>query len=210
MTNSPTLDAIVAVMAEITAVAKDRTNQQQGYAFRGADDVVTAVAPAFRRHGLVALPRVDSWSLDRIPTGKFDTQMWRCALVVTYTFRTAGDPDGVTATVFAEAADSADKAGAKAMTVAFRTVLLQVLALPPADSDEVTAAMSRKLMTLFGAAGYGKDREGRLGFASAVVGREIESTKDMTASEWAQVVAALESGIAEEKPEQPYEDEPTS
>jgi hypothetical protein len=53
---------------------------------------------------------------------------------VTYTFH-APDGSNVGATVSAESMDSGDKATAKAMSVAFRTALLQTLCLPTDDID---------------------------------------------------------------------------
>jgi hypothetical protein len=202
MTEMTVLAALAAVMGEVTAVGKDRQNQQQGYAFRGADDVVAAVAPAFRRHGVISLPDVEQCHLERVPQGSKDTMMHRCTLTVLYRFRVVGSADVVEARVVAEAADSADKATAKAMTVAYRTALLQVLNLPTVDVDAVTDAMIRKLMTLFTYANI-RTRQDRLGYAAEVIGREIESTKDLTSAEWQQLVASLEHGVAEPVGEEP-------
>jgi hypothetical protein len=53
---------------------------------------------------------------------------------VTYTFIGANG-DAIKATVVGEAMDSGDKATAKAMSVAFRTALLQALSLPTDELD---------------------------------------------------------------------------
>ena len=49
--------AINAVQAELaqTGITKDRRNQQQGYNFRGIDDVFNALSPLLARHGLCIL-----------------------------------------------------------------------------------------------------------------------------------------------------------
>jgi len=192
--------ALVEVMREVTAVGKDGVNQQQNYSFRGADQVVNAVAPAFRRHGIVVAPQVIEYRQERIETGGRDTKQHRASVLVTYSFTVPGCTEPLVATVAAEACDSADKATSKALTVAFRTVLLQVLSLPTADADEVTPAMVRKMMATFKEAGI-TDRQGRLDFASEVIGRELESTTDLSSSEWQQIVEQLESGINEPKHE---------
>ena len=52
--------AIADVSAEIakSGISKDRKNEQQGYKFRGIDDVYNALAPMLAKHGLVILPRI--------------------------------------------------------------------------------------------------------------------------------------------------------
>src|ERR1700761_9629219 len=52
--------AIVKVMADIgkSGITKDRSNQQQGYKFRGIDDTYNALSPLLASAGLCILPRV--------------------------------------------------------------------------------------------------------------------------------------------------------
>src|SRR6266853_1596433 len=54
--------AINAVQAELakSGIAKDSTNAQQNYKFRGIDAVYNALAPLLAKHGLCILPRVVS------------------------------------------------------------------------------------------------------------------------------------------------------
>ena len=51
------IGAVSAAMSH-SGIAKGRSNQQQGYKFRGIDDVYNALAPIISKHGLVILPRV--------------------------------------------------------------------------------------------------------------------------------------------------------
>lgn len=60
--------------------------------------------------------------------------MLQCRVIVQYVFA-AEDGTTLAATVAAEALDSGDKATAKAMSVAFRTALLQALCLPTDEPD---------------------------------------------------------------------------
>lgn len=132
----PTVQAAVsAVMADVRAVAKkDRnTSQGGGFLFRGIDAVVNAVGPALRTHGVVVTPHLDQIERREGRTSKGGTLNY-VAVVVTYTF-TGPAGDTMTATVPGEAFDSGDKATAKAMSVAFRTCLLQALALPTDEAD---------------------------------------------------------------------------
>jgi hypothetical protein len=61
---------------------------------------------------------------------------------VTYTFIGASG-DSIKATVVGEAMDSGDKATAKAMSVAFRTALLQALSLPTDEPDPDATSYER-------------------------------------------------------------------
>lgn len=188
-------DRILAAMREVTAVGKDGRNEQQGYAFRGADSVVSAMAPALRRHGIITLPMLEDVHVERVPTGSRDTMMHRARVTVRYRFTCPGG-DHLDAVVVGEGGDSADKAISKAMTVAYRTALLQVFALPTQDVDAVTPAMHRNMMALL-AKGDIRTTEQRAAYASEVLGREIESVRDCTASEVALIISSLEAALAD-------------
>lgn len=45
MENGQIYAAISAAMADISAIGKDKYNQQQGFKFRGIDDVMNALKP---------------------------------------------------------------------------------------------------------------------------------------------------------------------
>ncbi len=122
------------VMNDVGAVAKKERNTHQNFQFRGIDAVINAVSPAFREHGIVVLPRVISHDYQQIEIGQKRTPSGHVTLMVEYTF-TNRDGDSLTATVVAESMDSGDKATAKAMSVAYRTALLQVLCLPTDEPD---------------------------------------------------------------------------
>lgn len=130
--------ALAAVMAEVGAVGKDSTNQSQGFNFRGVDAVVNAASPRLSTHGIVPAPHVESAHYDTIPTRNGGT-MRQCTLTVRYSF-TGPAGDSLDCTVAAEAMDSGDKSTSKAMSVAYRTALIQVLCLrtDEPDPDEAT------------------------------------------------------------------------
>lgn len=128
------VQALSEVMSEVGAVRKEQVNQHQRFNFRGVDAVVNAVSPALRRHGVVVAPTLLEKELKESRTAK-GAVMANVYLTVEYTFYgPAGD--SISATVAAESFDSGDKATAKAMSVAFRTALLQTLALPTDEVDD--------------------------------------------------------------------------
>ena len=125
-------DALAQVMADVQAVGKKDRNEHQKFMFRGIDAVLNAVGPALRKHGVVVVPHVEDVSYDTVTTttGKASTA---CRVVVTYRFHHG--ESALECRVAAEAWDHGDKATPKAMSVAFRTALLQALALPTDEPD---------------------------------------------------------------------------
>jgi hypothetical protein len=125
--------AVLAVMNEVQAVGKTGRNTSQGFNFRGIDAVMNAVGPAFRKHGAFVVPTVVSNVSDILPTkagGSLNVIRLNVEFAI---YGQEGDP--IVGAVYAEAMDSGDKAGAKAMSVALRTFLLQVLCLPTDEPD---------------------------------------------------------------------------
>lgn len=125
--------ALAGVMADCGHVAKRDRNTHQNFMFRGVDAVVNAVGPILRKHEVIVAPNVERCDYDTVQTstGKPATA---CRVLVTYSFY-ATDGSSIDCRVAAEAWDSGDKAAPKAMSVAFRTALLQALALPTDEAD---------------------------------------------------------------------------
>lgn len=110
--------AMRAVMEDVGAIGKDRKNPQQGYSFRGIDDVMAALQPLFVKHGIICTPRVLTHEREVLQT-KSGGSMASVRLLVEHTYEAA---DGSTAvsTTFGEAMDSGDKASNKAMSAALK------------------------------------------------------------------------------------------
>lgn len=142
MTGAPEIyAALAAVMADCDHVSKRDRNTHQNFMFRGIDAVVNAVGPVLRKHKVIVVPDVESVTYDIVQTstGKPATA---CRVVVAYRF-IAVDGSEVVAKAAGEAWDSGDKATPKAMSVAFRTALLQALALPTDEPDPDASTYER-------------------------------------------------------------------
>jgi hypothetical protein len=140
----PVQVALARVMAEVRAVGKAQLHKSATagtWRFRGIDDVINAVGPALRNHGVIALPQLQEVTYRDVQTsgGKPSRE---CTVRVRYVFV---GPDGSTleATVPGESMDHGDKGTAKAMSVALRIALLQALALPTDDPDPDSQAYQR-------------------------------------------------------------------
>jgi hypothetical protein len=134
-------DALGLVMTDVQAVGKNNRNQQQGYDFRGIDAVINAVGPAFRKHGIIATPLKSEARYRDVQTvnGKPSRE---CTVSVTYRFYgPAGD--FIDAEVPGESMDFGDKGAPKAMSVAYRIALLQVLCIPTHEVEPDASTYER-------------------------------------------------------------------
>lgn len=134
MTDHPSIyAAFSAAMEEVQAVRKEGFNESQRYNFRGIDQVVNAVGPIFRKHHIIPMPHSCAASFRDVltSTGKPTREV-----TVSATYRFYGPAgDFIEAVVPGESLDSGDKGTAKAMSVAYRIVLLQSLCIPTDDKD---------------------------------------------------------------------------
>ncbi|WP_372663680.1 ERF family protein [Amycolatopsis kentuckyensis] len=126
-------EALNDVMADVRAVGKGDYNKQQGFSFRGIDAVVNAVGPVLRRHRVIVAPLHTEARYRDVLSAK-QTPMRECTVLVTYRiYGPAGDH--IDTQVAGEAMDIGDKGTPKAMSVAYRTALLQALCLPTNEPD---------------------------------------------------------------------------
>lgn len=126
--------AIAAIMSETAAIGKDKTNTMQGYKFRGIDDVYNAVHPLFAKHGVFSVPQVLEDRTEERTTAKGSALIYR-VLKIKYTFF-ADDGSFIESVVMGEGMDSGDKASNKAMAVAHKYAILQILSIPTNDDKD--------------------------------------------------------------------------
>jgi hypothetical protein len=128
------LEQLTRAKVLIGAVSKaGRTTSGNIYNFRGIDAVVNAVAPVFNELGIVVAPHLLEKTSDYVTYGNNNAKGFRTVVVVRYDFK-YGD-EILEAIVPGEAIDAGDKSTTKAMSVAYRTALLQTLNLPTDEKD---------------------------------------------------------------------------
>lgn len=136
------VEAFAAVMDEVQAVRKGDRNTAQNFSFRGIDSVMNAVGPALRKHGVIITPRLLSSNYRDIEVGSKRTAMREVTVEVEYTVHgPAGDT--LIGSAPGEAMDSGDKGTPKAMSVAYRTFLLQSLTIPTDEPDPDATSYER-------------------------------------------------------------------
>lgn len=133
---------LTRVKEAVGAVGKSEKNAQQGFNFRGIDAVINAVAPALIAEGVIVTPNVRTYEYGSVEVGKARTPMGHARVIVEYTFH-GPQGDAITTSAPGEAMDSGDKATAKAMSVAYRTALLQALSLPTTEQDPDAVVYAR-------------------------------------------------------------------
>jgi len=129
--------AIMGVMEDIGAIGKNQTNKQQGFKYRGIDDVMNALQPLMVKHKLYAVPNVLEQHREERTTTK-GASLFYSILKVEYSFF-AADGSSASAVVIGEGMDSGDKASNKAMAVAFKYACFQVFCIPTEEMPDPDA-----------------------------------------------------------------------
>lgn len=127
---------IPVIMSEIGAIGKDRKNQQQGYSFRGIDDVYAAVNSVLAKHGVFCVPTILKMVREERQTQKGGTLLYTI-LDIQYRFY-ASDGSYFDCVTVGEAMDSGDKSCNKAMSAAQKYAFFQVFSIPteePKDTE---------------------------------------------------------------------------
>lgn len=109
--------------------------------FRGVDRVVNACAPVLRKHGLLVIPTVMSIEyrdIQRAAGGRSH----ECVVTMAYAWVGPRGDERIAVTA-GEALDTSDKATSKAQSVAWRTCLIQMLAIPTGDPDPDSQVIER-------------------------------------------------------------------
>lgn len=180
---------IVACAAEIAehGISKDRKNAQQGYNFRGIDDVYNALAPIISKNYLAILPRVMKREVIERAT-KSGGALFYTTVEVEFDFVSALDESKHTVKTYGEAMDSGDKSTNKAMSAAYKYACMQAFCIPTEgdnDADSTTHEVAPKPEI--------KPVDGN---EFLLMQNAIKSAGSMDAlkSEWAKIAAAIKSG----------------
>lgn len=150
------IQAIARVMAEIGGIEKLTPQQRRArgmsggdaegikYAYRGIDQLAQHAQPLFGKYGVVIVPNVVDVEIDKIVKGSStmeNTQWTRTTVTVEWTLYGPSEfpteNDFITSKVIGVGDDNSDKGMNKAMTAAFKNLLLRILCIgdPQDDAD---------------------------------------------------------------------------
>ncbi len=126
-------------------VAKLRKNQEQGFMFRGIEDIQNAIAPLFGEEGILLMPEVVELTQEERKTSQ-GKPLYNTKVCVVYTFVHAESGTEVKSRLYGEGANSGDKGTSIAMTSAFKTLLNQVFCIPfeAMDGDQHSPEIDEK------------------------------------------------------------------
>lgn len=130
---------IANILKETKAITKSEKNQQQGFKFRGIDNVMNELHELFAKNEVFILQEVKEFSTENRPTKSGGTNTFTRATIA-FKYMTT-DGSFVETVNVGEAMDSGDKGMNKAMSIALKYSLLQMLLIPTEeqkDPDSVT------------------------------------------------------------------------
>lgn len=129
--------AICKIIEEMNPISKDKKNQQQGFAYRGIDDVMNTLKPLLAKHKVFVTPEIMEQRREERQTSKGGNLIYSIC-TMKYTFYT-DDGSHVSAVVIGEGMDSGDKATNKAMSIAFKYACFQVFCIPTDEMKDPDA-----------------------------------------------------------------------
>lgn len=132
--------AILAITLDMSqeGISKSRKNEQQGYNFRGIDEVLNALSPMLAKHKLNILPRVTERTCVERATQKGGV-LFYVTVKAEFDFVSAVDDSVHTVVTYGEAMDSADKATNKAMSAAYKYAAFQAFCIPTEGDNDADA-----------------------------------------------------------------------
>lgn len=133
MENAKIYEAIANVMEDIGSVGKNKKSQQ-GYMFRGIDDVMNALSPALVKNKVFIVPEILEQTREERQTAKGGTLIFSICKIK-YSFYTV-DGSCVECVVVGEGMDSGDKATNKAMAIAYKYACFQVFCIPTEEMKD--------------------------------------------------------------------------
>lgn len=194
--------SITAIMEEVPAIGKDKINKQQGFKFRGIDDVMNTLQPLLSKHKVFIVPKMLEQTREERQT-KTGGNLIYSICKIKYKFY-AEDGSSIEAITIGEGMDSGDKATNKAMAIAMKYALFQVFCIPTeemkdpdADTPEestkketnsnlVTKQESKTIYSLMMKKGLDVVKELQKNY-------QISNTKDLTKEQYVSILGVIKN-----------------
>lgn len=158
--------AMLDVQREIgkTGIAKLHRNKDQGFNFRGIDDLYNELCQIMVKANLICVPRFveHKQTEGKTSTGK---PMRLTTVTAEYTFTSAKDGSSTVARTFGEGFDTSDKSTNKSMSAAHKYCLIQAFCIPivgsdDGDADDIKIGDPNKAETTKGGGAKGAEAKG--------------------------------------------------
>lgn len=128
---------IANILKETKAITKSEKNQQQGFKFRGIDNVMNELHELFAKNEVFILQEVIDFTTENRPTKSGGTNTFTRATIKFIYVTTDGS--SVQTINVGEAMDSGDKGMNKAMSIALKYSLLQMFLIPTEEQKDPDA-----------------------------------------------------------------------
>ena len=128
---------IANILKETKAIGKTEKNQQQGFKFRGIDNVMNELHELFSKNEVFILQEVQSYTTENRPTKSGGTNTFT-RTTIKFRYMTT-DGSSIETVNVGEAMDSGDKGMNKAMSIALKYSLLQMFLIPTDEPKEPDA-----------------------------------------------------------------------
>lgn len=136
-TSAPMIySALAKANKAIGAIAKGSKNQQQGFMFRGIDDVYNELHAILADCEIFIVPEVVSYDVSERQVRNGVVLFTRATIRHHFT---TSDGSSVTTTVVGEAMDSGDKGMNKTMSIALKYALFQLFTIPTKEEKDPEA-----------------------------------------------------------------------
>lgn len=125
---------IANILKETKAITKSEKNQQQGFKFRGIDNVMNELHELFAKNEVFILQEVISFTTENRPTKSGGTNTFTRA-TIKFKYVTT-DGSSIETVNVGEAMDSGDKGMNKCMSIALKYSLLQMFLIPTEEQKD--------------------------------------------------------------------------
>ena len=126
---------LASIAGEIGAINKTERNKEQGFNFRSIEAITGAVRPLLAKEGVSIAPKMLSLESSEV-TAKSGARGFRSVVEMQYTFTAGSDDSSVTVSMPGEAVDYGDKSTSKAVQMAYKYALTQVLQVGSGDDPD--------------------------------------------------------------------------
>jgi len=127
-------EKLAAVSAEIAALGKTERNKEQGFNFRGIDQVYNLIHPLLAKHGIITVPEIVERITEKGQT-KSGSISYQTYVRVKYHLL-ANDGSGITGITEGCGFDTGDKSVSKALAIAHKYMILQTFTIPTEGEND--------------------------------------------------------------------------
>ena len=126
---------LARIAGDIGSINKTERNKEQGFNFRSIEQITEKARPLLAHEGVSTAPRMLSLEHSEV-TAKSGARGYRAVVVMEYTFTAGSDDSSITVSMPGEAVDYGDKSTSKAVQMAYKYALTQVLQVGSGDDPD--------------------------------------------------------------------------